>query len=135
MGDAPAELVICTWGYQGRCVEALVEIVARQALDLVVDVRGNPYSRRPEWRKEGLEEALGERYRWIGWLGNARYRDGGAPRLRDGRRGMQELARLVAGGARRLLLLCYERDARACHRRIVAELARERFPGTRVLHL
>ncbi len=129
------DLLIYTWGYQGRTVEALEEIVRREEIDLVVDVRGNPYSRRPEWRKEALEERLGDGYRWIGWLGNENYRDGGEPRLRDARRGVQELKYLVDGGARKVLLLCYERDWRECHRRMVADLAQRRISGARVQHL
>lgn len=128
--------LIYTWGYQGRAVETLVEIVEREGIDLVVDVRGNPYSRRPEWRKEALEKTLGDTYRWIGWLGNANYRDGGEPRLRDARRGMRELGRLVSGGAEKILLFCYERDWRECHRRMVAEHARQEIPGVvQVQHL
>lgn len=130
-----ANLEIYTWGYQGRSVEALLEIVAREGIDLVVDVRGNPHSRHPEWSKEALEQLLGARYSWVGWLGDENYRDGGEPRLRDGRRGMQELGRLVSGGVGRVLLLCYERNWRVCHRQAVAEMARGRFPGAQVRHL
>jgi uncharacterized protein (DUF488 family) len=128
------DVTIYTWGYQGRGVEALLDLLERERIDLVVDVRGNPYSRRPEWRKEALEETLGDAYRWIGWLGNENYKDGGDPRLRDARRGMVELERLVRDGARRVLLLCYERGWRECHRQVVADLARRRF-GARVRHL
>lgn len=129
------KLQIYTWGYQGRQVEALEEIVGQEGIDLVVDVRGNPYSRRPGWRKEQLEERLGDGYRWIGWLGNERYRDGGEPELRDPRRGIEELAHVVGDGVHRLLLLCYERDWKRCHRRMVVELAQERFPHAGVHHL
>ena len=129
------DVLIYTWGYQGRTVEALVEIVEREGIDVVVDVRGNPYSRRPEWRKEALEKTLGGGYRWIGWLGNANYRDGGEPRLRDARRGMQELDRLIVKGARSILLLCYERDWRDCHRGMVADMVRRQIPDARVQHL
>lgn len=126
---------ILSWGYQGRTVEALLEIVRREDVDVVVDVRGNPYSRHPEWRKEGLEKALKDRYRWIGWLGDARYRNGGAFELRDPQRGMEELIGLIRAGARRVLLLCYERRAEDCHRSLVAELVRERIPGATIRHL
>lgn len=126
---------IYTWGYQGRQVAALEEIVRREEIDLVVDVRGNPYSRRPGWRKEQLEEVFDDRYRWIGWLGNENYRDGGPPRLRDPHRGMEELVGVIDGGARRVLLLCYERDWLKCHRRMVVEMAQERLSDVQVRHL
>jgi len=128
-------MVVYTWGYQGRTTADLREVVEQYGIDLIVDVRGNPFSRRPGWRKESLEEVFGDRYRWVGWLGNKRYREGGEFRLRDPRRGMAELSHLVqVTGARRVLLLCYERDWRGCHRREVADLAKERF-GARVEHL
>lgn len=128
-------ITIYTWGYQGRTAQTLLEIVEREGVDLVVDVRGNPYSRRPQWRKEGLEDTLGDIYRWIGWLGNENYQEATAPVLRDPDRGMDELALEIDGGASRLLLLCYERDWRECHRQMVVDLAKERFPDVQVKHL
>ena len=129
-------VTIYTWGYQGRDIETLLGIAERERIDLVVDVRGNPLSRRPEWRKEQLEKVLTDRYRWIGWLGNERYQEAGEPRLRDPRRGMDELVRAVDGaGQHRVLLLCYERDWQECHRLMVATLAQERFPDAQVRHL
>lgn len=125
---------ILTWGYQGRTIEMLTQVVQDETVDMVVDVRGNPYSRHPQWCKEGLERVLKDRYRWIGWLGDERYRTGGAFELRDPQRGMEELARLIEGGAQRILLLCYERRAQDCHRSLVAEMASKRF-GATVRHL
>ena len=126
---------IYTWGYQGRQVDALVEVVRREGIDLVVDVRGNPYSRRPGWRKEQLEEVLEDRYRWVGGLGNENYRDGGPPRLRDPHRGMKELMGAISEGANRLLLLCYERDWRECHRLMIVERVQRRLHDVQVHHL
>lgn len=130
-------ITIYTWGYQGRTAQTLLEIVEQKKIDLVVDVRGNPYSRRPQWRKESLEDEdiLGDSYRWIGWLGNENYQEAMAPVLRDPDRGMDELALEIDNGASRVLLLCYERDWRECHRRMVVEMARERFPDLQVQHL
>lgn len=126
---------IYTWGYQGHSVTALEKIVRQREIDLVIDVRGNPYSRRPEWRKEHLEKVFAGHYRWIGWLGNENYRNGGPPRLRDSHRGIEDLMKAIDDGAHRVLLLCYERDWTICHRRIVIEMVQERLPDVQVYHL
>ena len=130
-------LVIYTWGYQGRSVDDLRDAVREYGIDKVIDVRGNPYSRRPEWRKEGLETSLGDRYVWLGWLGNRNYNDVGEPEFVDAERGMGELAFLIEelGSSCRILLMCYERKWQDCHRAMIVEMAHERFPEMESMHL
>ena len=128
------QIVVFTWGYQGRQLSELEARIGELGIDKVVDVRGNPYSRNPAWQKENLEKFLGERYCWIGWLGDAHYAEGGDPRLRNAKRGMSEVDRLIAGGVRRLLLLCYERDWRVCHRNQVADMIADKH-AAQVVHL
>jgi uncharacterized protein (DUF488 family) len=119
------DLTVFTWGYQSRTLADLTQLVADRGVEVIVDVRGNPYSRRREWVKEQLELFFPGRYEWIGWFGNKNYRQGGEPKLRDPVRGLADFRRaVVERGARRVLLLCYEKESARCHRTQVAELIR-----------
>lgn len=61
---------IYTIGHSQHPLPAFVELLARHAVTLLVDVRAAPYSRRhPQFGRETLASALeihGIRYRWLG---------------------------------------------------------------------
>jgi uncharacterized protein (DUF488 family) len=128
------QLQVLTWGYQHHKVADLQVLVADRGVDLIVDVRANPYSKQDSWTKEGLEATFGDRYLWIGWFGERGWRRGETQRgLRSAARGMAELRKAVRKSeVERVLLLCYEADAEDCHRSRVAELIRERLNGRSV---
>jgi len=128
------QLQVLTWGYQHHKVADLQALVADRGVDLIVDVRANPYSKQDSWTKEGLEVTFGARYLWIGWFGERGWRRGEMRRgLRNPSRGMAELRKAVRkSDAERVLLLCYEANAEECHRSQVATLIQEQLNGRSV---
>lgn len=127
---------VLTVGYQGADPAAFVATLAGHGVSLLVDVRHQPWSRRPEFTGRALAGAMaaaGIGYRHVPALGNP-------PALRDlGRTGpagafadafrahldgapaRAALDDLVARHrAERLCLMCLERRPGDCHRRFVA---------------
>lgn len=96
---------------------------------LIVDIRLNPTSNRPEWKKQALAKLIGWRYMHLATLGNKNYANGGPIVLAHPAEGVatlrQELRR------RPLILLCACPDAATCHRSSVTAL----LPEWPVTHL
>ncbi len=130
-----------TLGYEGSAIEDFVAALKRAKIELVVDVRALPLSRKPSFSKKALaktleKEGIGYAHRVA--LGTpkpirARYkRDGDFAALRVAfekylahqELALAELVDLVKG--KRACLVCFEADPALCHRSIVAEEARKR---------
>jgi hypothetical protein len=99
---------------------------------LILDIRFNPTSRRPEWRQATLRRLLGTAYRHERRLGNANYR-GGTTAIVDLDAGAAAVAALVR--MRPVVLLCACAEVSRCHRLVVAEYLQERIPEVEVVHL
>lgn len=134
-------------GYEGLDVPGLVLRLLRARVDVLVDVRLNPVSRKPGLSKTRLAAELSS----IG-IGYLHLRDLGNPR--DNREGFRagdeqaftrfrsllrgDAADLALGQVSGLLdrevvaLLCFERDEATCHRALVAEALAARVPGLRI---
>jgi uncharacterized protein (DUF488 family) len=137
---------IYSLGYEGLTVAGLVERLQQSRVEELVDVRANPFSRRPGFSKKKLSESLaaaGITYRHEPLLGNA-FRDEedfdaamalmrehlGAGKPADA------VARLVAlADGRRIAVLCLENDQRRCHRQVVLDAALARDPSLEILPL
>lgn len=122
-----------------------------RGVDCVVDVRLKPWSRRPGFSKTKLAASLvaaGIDYVHAGGLGTPpdirKLYLAGKPE--EGHRAFRQHLSNGAGGAleeliasigdKRMALLCLERDARVCHRSVVARVVAERADGERaVIHL
>ncbi len=148
MTDAADTLL--TIGYQGCTIDGVLAALKAAGVGLLIDVRAVPLSRKPGFSKRqlaaGLDEA-GIRYLHLQGLGTPKpgrdaVRAGHPERMeaifRDhmqSDRAQAELAQ-AKGLARsnRACLLCFERDHRECHRRIVAELVTAET-GQPVVHL
>lgn len=115
-------------GYGNKSLEQLVELLRQEGVEMVVDVRAFPTSRREEFRKEELERSLPPRglsYLHLPELGG--YRRGGYRkfmRTEEFARGMERLERLAE--RQRVCVMCVEPPSSACHRRFVAEELRRR---------
>lgn len=120
-----------SYGYQGGSPQDLQHYASAGAL--ILDTRLAPTSPNPLWRRASLERLLGDRYQWCKALGNVNFRSGGPVQLHDPETGLELLGQWI--GLSPVVLLCACRDWRACHRRVVAELAQEQFAGLRVVHL
>ena len=133
-------------GYEGLTVAGLVERLEQNRIDELVDVRANPFSRRPGFSKKRLAESMaaaGIIYRHEPLLGNA-FRDvedfASAMDLMRGHLSAGEPAeavdRLISlAEGRRIAVLCLETDQRRCHRQIVLEAALAREPELDILPL
>jgi len=137
---------IVSIGYEGRSAEELLDILEANLVEVLIDVRLNPISRKRGLSKTALREALDER-----GIGYVHERDLGNPKdnrepfvTGDLPRGRQRyFARLDNGSgpafdrvmelarAHRVALLCFEHDERQCHRQCIVEraLARDSSVG------
>jgi len=134
---------IYTIGYQGRNLDEFVEVLLRGGIEIVIDVRKTPFSRKPGFSKSKIEKVLlehGIRY--------VHYRELGTPKeLRKrflsgemnfhefkkefitelysngGREALKDVERICRGN--RCALMCYERNWWECHRTIIAEILQE----------
>lgn len=94
---------------------------------VLLDIRYSPYSRwYPTWTRYALASTYGERYRWEQRLGNLNYREreSGIKLAEGHREAIQEAASLLSQGTS-LVLLCACKDARTCHRSLVAKLIQD----------
>lgn len=112
--------IIYTAGYSGASLAGLTKMALELDAD-VFDIRLQPWSRIPDWRKPSLEEQLGSRYRHVGALGNVNYRSGPIE-IADLAQGIEA----IAANPRPVILLCGCRDAQRCHRTVVGEHLRRR---------
>jgi uncharacterized protein (DUF488 family) len=124
-----------TIGYEGAALDDFVHTLQSAKIDVLLDVRELPISRRKGFSKTALSNALtvaGIDYRHEKQLGSPRTirhrlrEDGNYPRFfREFDRHLNEqgalLTLLVDELKGNVALMCYERDHEACHRRSVAD--------------
>jgi uncharacterized protein (DUF488 family) len=142
------EVGLVSIGYGGRRLRSLVDLLAGEGVDLLIDVRLTPVSGIPGFSAGSLKRVLadiGIEYRHAPDLGNppdnrAHFHDG--PReqgrirfrklLRSGaaREALEDLVALVA--QRRVAVLCAERNQERCHRQVIVERIRQLSPGLAV---
>lgn len=127
---------LCTVGYEGRVTDELIAMLIENEIDLVVDVRELPLSRKKGFSKSTLSASLDEvgvGYRHMRALGNPKhlrralktgltfdeFADDFRAILAGQTDAIEELGSVAA--EHRVCLLCFEADAERCHRSIVAE--------------
>ena len=134
---------IWTIGYEQVTQDAVIAALQGAGVEVLADVRALPLSRRPGFSKSSLRSAVeqaGIAYRHMKPLGTP---PDGRAAARAGRH--DDLARIYAGqlelpeamaamaelrdlaGEKRVALLCYEREAAECHRRLLIEAALAEF--------
>lgn len=142
--------VLHTIGYEGSSIEDFLVTLKRVGIDLLIDVREVPISRKRGFSKIRLCEALyssGVDYLHLRGLGDPKL---GRIAAREGRFGdfqmifaahlRSELAEedlnrgIDVASTRLACLMCFERDHLHCHRRMVAEEMARRS-GFHVVHL
>lgn len=142
---------IYTIGHSTRSLPELVAILRAHGVELLVDVRRFPGSRRhPHFAREVLEAALPEAgidYLWLEALGGRRPARKGSPHTAwripafagyadhmESEEFRDAAATLVARAAeRRAAVLCAEALPERCHRRLIADWLTAR--GHEVVHL
>lgn len=132
---------VFTIGHSNQTLEAFVALLQTHGIEVLVDIRRFPGSRRlPQFNRENLEAALAEagiRYVWMEALGGRRpkRKDFDSPNvgLRNDsfrnyadymltdefRAGMNELEALAAD--KRTAIMCAESVFWRCHRRLVSD--------------
>lgn len=142
--------MFATIGYEGSSLNDFVATLLAGDIDVLVDIRDRAQSRRPGFSKTALSEAVTQKgidYIHVKALGDPKEgRDAARAGLIDefkkifsdvlagepakaALRQIEELAQ-----SKKICLMCYERDPRYCHRKIVAEQL-EQTLGCKTVHL
>ena len=135
MAEPPALL---TAGYEGCTIAGVLSVLQAAKVDLLIDVRAVAASRKPGFSKRALASGLDEvgiGYVHLQRLGTPKpgrdaVRAGHPERMEPIFRAHMETQDAMAALAHgkglavegRCCLMCFERDHRHCHRRIVAEM-------------
>ncbi|GIL38094.1 DUF488 family protein [Roseiterribacter gracilis] len=135
---------ICTIGYEGVTLPAVIGALRAANVSVLVDVRAVAASRRPGFAKSQLSAGLAEagisylHLRDLGTpaAGRAAAKAGRHAEMHrvfeqhlagvEAQAALGELQKIVAGGTR-ACLLCLERDPSHCHRSLVVEALGERI--------
>jgi uncharacterized protein (DUF488 family) len=141
---------LSTVGYEGRTVDDLITALGADGVEILVDVRLTPLSRKPGLSKNRLASRLcaaGIDYLHLPQLGNPRdnrdaYRRGDCAAVAtyravletpEGKAALDDLLLLVT--RKHVALLCFEHDAARCHRSMVADALVKAGAVTAVTHL
>jgi uncharacterized protein (DUF488 family) len=115
--------MIKTIGHSNHPIERFIDLLKRGGVDLLVDVRSVPYSRRfPQFSREKLTKSLdaaGIAYTWEGEaLGG---KSGGSYTAAAGRPDFKDaLGRLIERAAgTNVCLMCAEKEPLDCHRTVL----------------
>jgi len=137
---------VFTIGYERRDLADLLFRLHDVAVEILVDIRERPHSRKLDFRKSRLEAACKEAniqyesWRELGSTGAQRDRLKETGDFADFRRRFRQHVRRGRGDAlkrlaafskqRQIALLCYERCHDECHRSVVAELIADAVDAT-----
>jgi uncharacterized protein (DUF488 family) len=147
---APQSPGIFTLGYEGRDIDAFLDILIKNCIQVLVDVRRNPFSMNLTYTQKKLTEYLqrvGIAYKHIPELGIESELRKNLETLEDyeklfkgykeGLKGKgKELEELVsAGGKNRIALMCFEHDKNMCHRGVITDEIETRWNGLGICHL
>jgi uncharacterized protein (DUF488 family) len=132
----PGSPGIFTLGYEGRDIDAFLDTLIKNGIDVLVDVRRNPFSMNLSFTQNKLREYLqrvGIAYRHIPELGIDGELRKNLESPEDYKKLFEvyketlvgkkkELGEIVyLGGKHRIALMCFERDKDMCHRGMIAK--------------
>lgn len=144
---------IYTIGYEGRSFEEYLRLLERHGIEVVIDVRRNPVSRKYGFSKKRMEDLLsraGIEYRHFPELGIETEQRRSLSQRADYERLFKWYSEVVLSEqietllalakfiteTRLVALTCFEADPEFCHRSIVSEKLMELLPsGTGTTHL
>jgi uncharacterized protein (DUF488 family) len=132
-----SKMKIFTLGHSNRLLEEFMKLLEIERIDILVDVRRFPHSRRhPQFNRENLRETLLTNdmdYQWMGEsLGG--FRDGGYEEYMKSdafKQGIDEIIELASDNV--IALMCAEKDWTRCHREHISNHLAER--GHEVIHI
>ena len=134
-------MIFYTIGYEGLDPKQFITYLNHHEVDVVADIRKFPVSRKKGFSKTALKEMLGDKsidYLNFQQLGASKalrdelYRSGDYDRffqkyqdnISDKDDHLKSIYSLVDRG-KKVALLCFERDPKKCHRKVVAEEIRK----------
>lgn len=140
---------IFTIGYEGMDIDSFLNALIENQIEVVIDIRFNPFSMRFDFIQNRLRTKLGNvgieyvHIKDLGIEGSLR-KDLDSPEdykklFSDYRRRIREHnnneleAVIKSGKEKRIALLCFESEKERCHRQIVADEIENH--GTKVVHL
>lgn len=110
--------MIYSAGYSGHKLSVLKEL-AVQLNATIVDIRLNPFSPNPDFRRTFMTEKLGKLYVSLPEWGNVNYNEPDEPiKINKFQRGLK-LFRQIQGNT---IILCACKDRASCHRQVIAEM-------------
>lgn len=142
--------IIFTIGYEGADLNDFLNTLQQVEVDHLLDIRELPQSRRRGFSKRALADALaqtGIKYTHIKQLGDPKHGREAARRgdieafeaifeahldLAATQESLKEVSEMVVD--QKIVLLCYERDPKLCHRSLVARRLK-RLAAIDVTHL
>ncbi len=130
-------MIFYTIGYEGLDPKQFITHLTYHGVNVVADIRKLPVSRKKGFSKTVLKETLGDKsidylnFQQLGApkaLRDELYRSGDYGRffkeyqenISDKDDHLKSILSLVEGG-KKVALLCFERDPKKCHRKVVAE--------------
>jgi len=144
---------IYTIGYEGLTIQSFIDRLLTEDVQILIDVRNNPLSRKPGFSKTSLRDQLqkvGVSYQHIPELGVPsalrknlgtkssyrslfRYYD---QRILAYNLDSIETIKAIAKRHSRVALMCFEADYNSCHRHMITEyLSRESTFRAKIVHL
>jgi len=140
-----------TVGYEGTTIETFIDNLKGNGIDCILDIRALPLSRKPGFSKTKLAERLslaGVRYIHLAKLGTPKNIRERLKSTRDYSMFFDKMEIYLAGQREaiefaynyvmnsRCCLMCFERLADHCHRKIVAEkIKATNGDGLQIKHL
>lgn len=121
-------MTIYTLGYASWPIQN-VETLVRDLDARLIDVRYKPYTSKPGFSRDDLDDRLGPQYRHEPGFGNVNYR-GGPVNLKAPERALDRLDFLGAEDRPPIILMCGCKDVERCHRTQVAARIASRYGGT-----
>lgn len=146
-----SEEALYTIGYEGLSIEAFINLLIEHNVERVIDVRGNPNSRKRDFAKKSFAESLskaGIEYVGMSEIGvpnkikreylkaNRKeelfewYEKNVLSKNLDKVETVSSLAREVNSA-----LVCYEADPNDCHRSHLAKFCQEATPSLKISHI
>ena len=143
-------MTIYTIGYEGTTIAAFIQCLKSNRIEIVMDVRQYPFSRKPGFSQKALQKALSESYiayRHFPALGcpaeiRDRYKDNDDWQeycrsynayLNSHLEALDPLMTYFPGI--RAALMCFEADANRCHRLLIANKFARMVPGIEINNL
>ena len=140
-----------TVGYEGTTIDSFIDNLQANSIDCILDIRALPLSRKPGFSKTKLAEKLSHadvRYIHLAELGTPKKIREKLKSSRDYSTFFKKMERYLAGRREaielaydhvmnsRCCLMCFERLADHCHRKIVAEkIKATNGDGLRITHI